>query len=266
MPGNPLETIDPGEKLLAVTGVRPVISKEVEKIRMPQVHEAAKVPEELAKLATKLVRGELRQPKMEHASYMPMMRDLSEEYKPHQVEAMIGSLPHEWQANIGMPFLSVSQRAFAYLQGSIPHAAYETLSGSTSLRPDDDAFFRFLGKFAVLEDVRSVFARMQCGMLLASQVKCIREVYPTLSDAVDYCITNAIIDAKTELKSYQLPLYAEFGVATWIGAPIDTQKFQLSYAVQNQKPPPANKPNETPLSKQSMSSAQQALYQTIGQK
>src|ERR1700690_1196813 len=266
MPGNPLEVIDPGEKLMAVTGVRPVISKAIEKMRMPQVHEAAKVPEELIKLSKKMVRGELEQPAFPHASYMPLLKDLSEDYNESQVEKMIGSLPHEWQADVGMPYLAVAQRAFQFLQGGPPHAGYGTLAGSTSLRPDDAAYFGFLGKLTILDDVRSVFAMMQCGMLLKSQVECVRLVYPTLSDAIDYCITGAIIDEKTNLKSYQLPVYAEFGVSTWIGKPVETQKFQLSYAVQNQKPPPASNPEETPLSKSSLSSAQQSLYETIGQK
>jgi hypothetical protein len=255
--------IDPGERILAAIGVRPVISKEVEKIRRADRLRALNIPREIARAARRVCTEDMPTPRLDDGNYMNLLRDLTQGYQPEQVEAMLATLPPDAQADVGMPFLSVARKSFDYLATRLPKSAEKTIAGSTPLPPNDSAWWSFLGVFGALDSPLSVFDLMGAGMLLKSQVEAVREIYPTLSDLIDEELTAAIAHEKAQKKSYQLPFMSEIGVRSWFGTPIDLRPYQAAYEQPNKNPKPESQPNESPLSKSVLSDAQQTLYDQL---
>jgi hypothetical protein len=58
---------------------------------------------------------------------------------------------------------------------------------------------------------------MSTGAILQSQVQAMREVYPSMSAAIDTALYDAIARARASKASYQLPPRAERGVRGWFG-------------------------------------------------
>lgn len=256
--------IDPGERILAAIGVRPVISKEVEKIRRDDRLRALNIPREIRRRTKQVVRENMKTPSLPSGGYTPMLRDLTSGYQPEQVEAMLASMPVEAQAEVGMPFLSVARKAFEFLKSRIPKSVYKSLSGSENMPPNDSAWWSFLGVFGVIDDPLTVFDLMGAGMILKSQIDAVREIYPTISALIDEEILSAIAHEKTEKKSFQLPYRSEIGVRSWLGTPIDLRPYQAAYEQPNKQPSQQSQPKETPLSKSVLSDAQRTLYDQIG--
>ncbi len=72
---------------------------------------------------------------------------------------------------------------------------------------------------------------MADGSLLQTQVKAVREVYPTLSTAIDAAILEATIKQKAKSKAFELSPRAEIGVRAWFGkGPIPTESLKKAQA------------------------------------
>ena len=85
-------TINPGERALAVVGVRAVVSRAVEKVTADQRRAIAAYDKLIRKRARELVADEIRCAWPEPPSYRALLRDLTQPFDQHQVEQMFGAL------------------------------------------------------------------------------------------------------------------------------------------------------------------------------
>jgi len=221
-----LSPINPGEAALAVVGVRAVISRAVEKVTADQRRQIAALDKIIRKRAREMVADEIKCGWPDLPSYKPLLRDLTQTLDQHQVEDMIAPFDPEVQA----AFLPLAANAFLYLQNALPRAVFKSLAGFQQLPVDDPSYFRFCNMLRVLDDPLQVFELAAGGALMRSQVAAVKELFPTVSQAIDEALTAAIIEAKGKDRNYELPVTAETGVSIWFGFPVITVPTGAIYA------------------------------------
>jgi hypothetical protein len=262
----PLPEIAPVEIMLAVIGLKPIVSREVETISPETLGKMDELPTEIAKLAKRLVHSDAKiAPEYDSFDAQLAINDLAAGWDVQQVVDMIHKFPVRYQA-IGTALVVKSQEVIKQLMEGYPIAQYQTLSGSVNLKPTDFKKFKFKSILEIIDEPLRVFEFMSTGALLKSQAHAVRTVYPTLSACIDAAIMNETIAAKAADASFELPPRAEYGVKNWF------QKSQVSASllgqaqknqvVANQRkaaarqPPPA--PNEAKAAQSLLTSSQRA--------
>ena len=254
----PKPTIAPAEALLATIGIKPVVSREVEKVHLYQLREAMALDKTVAKKATALVNGELEDEYADTIDYKAVLADLAKGFQAKQAQQMIAAFPGKYRS-LGAGFIMLATSLATELQKMYPISQYATVMGTTNERPSDLKFWQFVNILEVLNDPLMVFPLMASGALLRKQGQAVRLVYPTLSSAIDNCLFQASVAAKTAKKSHELEPRAEIGVKAWFGqSPIPTPVLQLmqsnhmnAQAAQDnapQPPPPGQSSNASYLS------------------
>ena len=227
----PLPAIAPVEIMLAVIGMKPIISREVETVSPETLDEMDKVPEEIAQLARGVVRGtKVTPPKYAPFEPQKAINDLAAGWDVQQVKDMIAKFPVRYQA-IGTALVVKSQDVIKQLMQGYPIAQYQTLSGSVSLQPTDMKKFKFKSVLEMVNEPLRVFEFMSTGALTKAQAHAVRTVYPTLSACIDAALMNETVAAKAARASFELPPRAEYGVKNWFQKP----QISQSAAVQSQK-------------------------------
>ena len=215
----PLPVIAPVEIMLAVIGLKPIISREVETVSPETLDEMDNFSVELAKLAHGVVRGKVTAPK--YAAFDPQkaINDLASGWDVHQVLEMVQKFPTRYQA-IGTALVVKSQDVIKQLMQGYPIAQYQTLAGKVNLKPTDLKKFTFQAVLELLNEPLRVFEFMSSGALTKLQAHAVRTVYPTLSACIDASIMNETITAKAADKSFELPFRSEYGVKRWLQKPV----------------------------------------------
>lgn len=210
--------IDVGEKWAAVLGVKPVLSKRVEKITDGQKAEVASLEETIAKKAKALVNDSLVPPGFAFVDYEKVLDQTMEEIDIPQIEAMIRALPGEDQ----LAYMTIAKKQYMALQSSIPRSTYQTFAGSENLTPDFSALVEFNDLFNGLEDpISFLFGAVADGSLDRGVANAVKTVFPTLTLAILAAIQDAVADKISKSKSYTLPWKAEIGMQAFLGAPIE---------------------------------------------
>lgn len=220
-----MSVIDPVEACLAVIGVRPIISKAVEKVRMPQVREMVELPKTIAKRAMEVLKGDVAKLAPHHINYMKFLDELTKDFNIKQLEEMIAAFPMELHA-ISSLFLVEAKKIIELLQRIVPIQTKETLLGVENLLPPALAVRRFVTSLEILDNPLRVFDYISCGSLLKSQVEIVKEVYPTLSECIEESLDEAAIHLRAQNKSYKLPTRVEIGTNVWKGLPTISVKMQ----------------------------------------
>lgn len=252
-----ITAIDPTEALLAVIGVRPIISRQVEKVYRRDLAEANRMPARIEALARAVCRRELVDVPMGDFKYTAALRDLNEKYNEAQVEAMVRTMPEE----IKTPFVLKAGEVFQMLAAEIPKSVTSTITGFRNVLPDDMAVHKFIAKLDALDDPLRVFPWMATGSITKRQIEAVRQVYPTISAAIDEALHEAAGHEKAAKKSWELSPHAEIGVGKWSGHPRIPPglgaKMQANYA-EAHKPPPAQHKSgkDNAVAKEALSPAQ----------
>lgn len=258
-----LPDIDPGETVLAVVGTKSVITREVEKMTADDRARLYRLRREIVLGARSCVTERLKIPSSTPVNYKRFAEDISRPFNAQQAEDMVRSVPSEMVA----PFMLAAARAFETLQGDFPASLYTTYASTTNLQPAAPAWFRFRGQLDVATEPLSVFALINRGGILKSQVDVMRRVFPTLSRAVDFALRFATDHQTAEKKSFQLRADTEFGVTVWSGKPVVVAPFQTSYENAQQQQAAAQKKSKSTgadsiTAKESLSGAQATTYGT----
>ena len=248
--------IDPGERALAVIGVKAVISKTIERVTAPQRKEMRTLEKTIAANAKALCLGELKCSWPALPSYQKLLDDLSDPLDIHQAEAMIEQLD---DPEATVPFLGIASRAFNVLQDALPRSPFRSLAGMKNLPVSSPDLFHFVGLLRVLDDPLQVLELAAAGALLKYQVAAVRQIYPTVSAAIDGAVRAAIVAAKSKSASFELPIKAEAGLSTWLGIPIDISVYQQLYRAADQrrgKPPEPTRTSIEAAAKAAMTPAE----------
>jgi hypothetical protein len=234
--------IDPAEALLAVLGMRPIVTHVIEKITPEQWKRARDLQFEVNKSAHAFVMGTLLEPTPSHdrPGYMRTLRDLSTKYDPGQIEAMLTALPEDFGESSG-PFLMMAQRAFSLMNSQLPRQAARSLAGSTHLPVPVRLLDRFNSLFDVLDEPTEILNLAAAGQLLRSQVTSADGIYPTLVAYMRQVLAAEIIGQRGQSPHWQLPYHAELGAEKLLGADLTSpalRKVLQTPAPEAQNPPP----------------------------
>lgn len=233
--------IDPVEAMLAVIGVSPIISHEVERVTPEQWGRARDLEFEINKRAHELVTGGLEDQVSEapRAPYMRTLRDLTTPYQPGQVDAMMAGLPPE-MAGLQGQFAALAQKAFFFLGSQLPRQARAGAAGWTQLRPPERLFDRFLSLMLVLDDPMAVFELAAPGRLLASQVAAVRAVLPTVLDHMQASVKRELRTERARNGAFEVPYHADVGIQRLLGSDLTPRALRALLAAPD--PQPAQKP------------------------
>ena len=265
----PTPKIDTIEAVLAVTGVTPLITKDVERFTKAQLDEASTLPAQIAKLARQLAHDEVEPAPLFETSYEKTLRDLYDEWQPKQLEQMAGAFS-KWLPGVEVGYMSKAKEVLDFLRSIFPRSTYETFLGSANLVPNDMAIYAFESVLEVLDAPLKVFSLIAQGAISKRQVAAVRLVYPTLSAAIDEAIIDGLASAKSERASWELAPAAELGAKKWFGKPAmppaQQNALQASFAKpapdQQQAPPAPAAGRTNALAKEALSPAQRSAEPT----
>lgn len=194
--------IDQGEAVLAMVGIRPIISRETEKITAPQFHEAADLDGIIERQASKLARGELpgRVDTGGELNYDRMLRDLAAGPSDEQLDGMLESFPPE-RHHDAASFIRAAHRALDYLKAQFPIS----VDASGNLPPPSLRLASFENVLAVLDKPLSVFDLIDANALLGSEVKALEACFPTFLQAVTDAIEDRIVYEQSRVAGWAPP-------------------------------------------------------------
>ncbi len=257
------------EAVLATIGVSPLISKKVETFKKSQLDESQALPKKIERMTRQLAKDDFIDLPLFEASYSQTLRDLYDEWKPEQVEAMAKAM-EKWIPDLTVEFMAKAKNVIDFLRSIFPRASYTTFIGSTNVVPTDVAIYQFESVLDVLNNPLRVFPLMANGSITKRQIAAVRLVYPTVSAAIDEALITVVADYKAEKKTFELPPAAEIGVTKWFGKPAIDPKLAAQLQAVSPKPKDASSPvpsSKTPkasvLAKESLTSAQRATYTTL---
>lgn len=212
--------INPGELALASIGLSPLLKDDMPKIGLGRLDEIARIPKQIEKLASKVCDGTLTYQPYEHEhSYKKLLDRLSRPLTHDEIVKLIDRFPQE-ASDIATAFSVEVQLALKDLRDIFPVSVYRTFAGPKNLEPNADLVFKFSNRLDVVNNPLRVFPLIATGALLKSQAQIVRQIYPTLSAAIDEALYAATAKHRADgstLNPYQLPPRAEMGVATWLG-------------------------------------------------
>jgi hypothetical protein len=236
--------IAPAEALLCAVGVDPIISHAVEPITDDQLRFARDISTEIDKKIHALVYGNSAYEEPVPRPYFNLLSQLSQKYQPHQVEAMLASIPPE----LGMvkpAFTAAALNAFQYLQGALPRQTRDAIvvSGNrgNNLLPTKGQLHLFNTIHAVLQSPLSVFALVANARVSPKQVESLLLVYPTLTAYMTKSLLLALLDRKTKELRWNPTNAMEKGVKIFLRIPPDPALQAASAMASTPTPAPQHK-------------------------
>jgi len=258
---NTKHVIDKGEALLAVTGIRRVIDRDMTPIDATKLRESRSLYKQCRDLAKSLVLDELGPPAMTGTgSYRKLLDELTQ---PLDVDAMHDLVR---SGDTSLAYVTAASNAYSYLQAKQPKSLFNSQVSTTNLEPSVVELWTFDETFDLIDNPLSVFNRIATGEIVLSQVECIRTCFPTLATAIDECLQDAITDQLVKSKNFELPVSVEFGVATWRGKPVTSVPWQNAYNIPAAVRQPSPSEAKSPLAQESESNTEQSLYKAAGLK
>jgi hypothetical protein len=210
--------ISPPEAALAVIGIRPIISRAVERIRVSTLREIDSLPRAITTAARAVVRGERFDATVGTADskrYRAMLKDFARGYDYQQVEDMVDMFPAEFKA-LGTGLVVLASQVVQGLSAMYPSSSYQTVTGSVNLVPPEPKLWAFARVLDLLDQPMNVFSLIATGALLRSQTRAFRMAYPTIGRAIDAALVDEIRKAKVDKVSFRLPMLAETGMCSWM--------------------------------------------------
>jgi hypothetical protein len=210
--------IDRGECIMAVTGVRPFLTRPPGKVTTGQLNQADDVPAKLRLLASKLVLGTLDADAMpdDAVDYDGFLDAFTMPPDEDQLAAVIGNFPPADHDDAGA-YLACAGRSWAYLQGRYPVAPERQLLGSVQRPPSEMALTQFEFELLIVDKPLGVFGLVDSGALLAPQARALASCYPTLHAAIVDAIGDRIAAEQARAPSYEPPF--SLALSTLSGSP-----------------------------------------------
>lgn len=268
IPQYEMPKIDPVEAALAVIGIKAVISREVEKVKLSDVKEMHDLNKRVFIEARKIVDGETSSVPLGALNYKKTLNELYEGFNVGQLEQMVAAFPTALH-DIAGDFLIKAKQTVELMKSLCPVQTKQTLLGPEQLLPPELAVRRFATGLDVVDDPMHVLAHIACGSLLKSQVALVKEVFPTFSACVDAAFKEAGETRKAQKKSFRLPTKVEIGYGIWKGLPRVSASLHSTLQAnftkaQAEKPQPGAEQQSggqaSVAAKEAMSSTQRGLY------
>jgi hypothetical protein len=255
--------IDIGEKWAAVLGVEPVLDQEMPRIYAEDRKRVDNFEVEIMELADKVCGGSSKLNWPNVPGNEKIGQKLAQSFKEDDIVKLIARLPQDAK----LPYKDVAMHQFMFLAKAFPRSTRSTLTGPIPVDPSSIEMFRFDGLYRIVDNPLYVLSLMGADALLQNQVQACRNLFPSISMAIDAALRQSWEDHKVKNKSYEVPYKADSGIRQWLGMPILIAPYQATYLTAKEKinaQPQPSRSQYSPESKASMSAAQSALYSTVG--
>jgi hypothetical protein len=231
------QNIEPGEAILAVVGVRPLLTDEIERITRPMWTEIERLDRTIHEMAEGLANGRTNRDKAyPSVDYEATLKAFSRPPAPAQIEAMLADVP----PGADMPFLAAAARAYNLLREQYPICVERTVFGANQLEPGPFALGMFEDLLEIVDKPLSIFGMIESGRLTTKQAAVMQSAYPTLYPEIAIEVVGACMAKKGDNPNWD-PQFGR-GMAVLLGIPgVDPGLRQALAAVQ---PPPTEKPQD----------------------
>jgi hypothetical protein len=233
--------IEPAESILAVVGIRPLLTEETERITRPMWNEISALDRTIREQAEALANGSLDRAKAyAQVDYEPTLKAFSAPPKPAQIEAMLRDIP----PGQDLPFLAAAARAYNVLRGQYPICVERTVFGVNQLEPGDFALGAFEDLLEVVDQPLNVFGMIESGRLTTKQAATMQAVYPTLYPEIAVAVVAACMEKKADQPSWE-PDFGR-GISVLLGVPGVDPGLQAALAATRPPPPEPAPPQGKP--------------------
>jgi hypothetical protein len=181
---------------MSIVGITPVIWGTVPRWTLARQSDLEDLQETIDTLSDKLIAGKLANKAMsKRQDYMKMLDRLKElktvGLTPKETREILSKFPHD-DLDLASEFLIHSQNSIAFLIDQFPVTEFKGYMGATNTMPTDDKVWRFFMQLNTLDHPLDVMNWICAGTIQRSQSKIVRDIYPTLSVAIDSGIYRAI--------------------------------------------------------------------------
>ena len=256
-----------GESLLAVIGLMPFIRNEPVRVRVPEMSDALGMSRTIAKLAKSLVNGGETMPVPEtDMPYMKLLDRFAEGLSQDVIQQAITAVQ---DGQGGMELSRVLQTTWDFLTVAAPRVLFDSQVATVNLDPDVSSVWDWTDQVALLSEPLGLFGKVQDGSALPSDIDMMDHCYPTILKSIRLAVDNAINDGLADRKSFSLPAYCEFGVATLRGKPIKAAPYQDAYVITGNSrdaQPTPGQAAKSPLAAEAASPVESSLYRPPGTK
>ena len=265
-----LEPIDPVEAITASVGVYPVIDKDPGKVRMAKIHAAHEIATEVESLAKQLAADELQEVPADDVDYRAVLETLIQsKFDVDRTLDIASAFPRQ-AATEAAGYLSFVGVLVKQLAAKFPIPVYTTFAGTSPMVPSDVATWRWASLLQVVDRPLDVFPLIATGAITSNQAKAVRQIYPTLTRAIDSALQQATEAQRAKKKDYQLPPRAEHGMRTWFDRPSFSPAMMKTFQdnvkkVAQQKQAANARPAASPEpGVNELTSSQKSAYMTTG--
>ena len=171
--------VDPGEAMLAVVGLRPLLAAKAERIAAPDWDEIGNIGKRCDILARQLFSGEIEANTSPAMNYDSLLDTLSEPVDPAKFDPLIEEIPLALHDAISA-FVGTASRAFAYLETKFPISVVRGLISNVNVTPSDFALGIFEDLLEIVDQPLAVYGIVAAGRLTSDQALALKTIYPTL--------------------------------------------------------------------------------------
>lgn len=245
--------IEPGEALLAVTGVSAALAPGPLPLTVKTLGKAA--PAALDRAARRRLRRFLaaRGSWPEFFALPPFDYDLVLDTLPPLVPDSRATLAFLTENVAEFPsqilaesYMGALGRAVGYLQARFPIAQRESVMGARNVPPADLKIAPFRRALAVADNPLRVLDNLVGGILVADEVETMKALYPTLYAAVRYAVLELVVARKSDAPRWELSHERERKLRLLMGAGNDDASMRAAVRESFTRARGAAKQAETP--------------------
>lgn len=185
------------ECLVAAIGIRPFVSRELQRVHAYHVDRAGKVKADVARKLYRFVQRDEPEPTAElpDFDYDAVAALLDAETLPQHVEQQIAAFGEDGETALAVQVQV--QRILAYLKTKLPRRVHMSLTGPEYSRPPEIDIARFARLWAVACDPMIVLDDLNEYAVSRDQVAGLNDLFPLLGASMLPAVQDALVRAKT---------------------------------------------------------------------
>ncbi len=240
------------EAIVAAVGIKPFVSKELQRVHGYHVERAGKVKAEIDRKLYRFVQREEpeKDAELPDFEYDEVAAALDAETLPHHVEQQIAAFGEHGETALACQ-VKVMQIT-AYLKSKLPRRVHMGLLGPEYSRPPEIDIARFARTWAIACDPLSILDDLNEFAVSRDQVQALNAMFPLIGASLKPATQDALVRAKTVDPKFVLYRQKEtlLRVLTQQEAPNialgrDIQAMYKAEAAANAAPAPKAKPKKT---------------------
>lgn len=185
------------ECIVAAIGIRPFVSKELQRVHGYHGERAGKVKADIDRKIYRFVQREEPEPTAElpDFDYDEVAALLDAETLPQHVEQQIAAFGEDGETALAVQ-VKATQMA-AYLKGKLPRRVHISLTGPEYSRPPEIDIARFARMWSVACDPMIVLDDLNEFAVSRDMVAALGDLYPAIAATLQPAVQDALVRAKT---------------------------------------------------------------------